>query len=1054
MSNNIAVSITADVVDLQAKRAIMSAELKAATKDLNAFAKEAASTGATDQLRAGMLASAEAAEKARAKIALVTQEIKELSHVAEPSKHGFEGITASISETGVHLRETIGQFGEFRAALAEVAEVFIAAFAVERISEWAEHMGEAAEKTKHFAETFGMTVPEVQGLQAAAAETGMDVDALAKAMGILDKNAVTAAHGTGAVAQAFKAVGISANDGRTQMERLAIVADKFKDMDDGPRKVALAMELFGKSGKDMIPFLDRGSEGIAELDRKTQEYSAGVLVASAANKGLRDWLEQVNEKGVALAESTNESKVAWQGVSNVLTDTFAPVLKEAADGLNSMISGFIESYREGGTAKIVLDAITGTLEAFGTVVSTVAAALEPLGEVIGFLSDHIETVLPIAAALATLLAGPYVSAAIASAVASVTASEAVMGLAAAFEIDGIIGAVTAAMTGVTEAIVAATTATIEFTVALLANPLTWVAVAAAAAVGGLVWLTEHVHSATDAFDVMKDGVKIAMEAIKADIQIAGTVVMTFGKIVEDALTLNWGAIQGDWNAGLDAVVARVKTSTDRIKSLADDAKSHLSFGSGMDGLNYDPTGGKVGSLPEAKPKGGGFDPDLTAGGHKKKGPSIAQQLDEELEAKKTAWAMEQDAQGTYQQYSLQSEADFWQQSLKRTDLSAKDKLEVERKYLTARQALIKEKQQKETDDAKQSEALAMEAAKTQNDLARLGIQAKLDAIAEARKLGTISANQEVQQQRDLNSQLYQLDVDLENEEYAIKRKGLQDQRAILGEDSAYYRRIKQQIDLLEKQHQDKITQLNAQGNAKRLQDDRKVYEQTHKLQLDAIHSLSQSWSSTLGKMLTLQTSFANGIKSMWQGLVGVIGDALGNMIEKWLEKQLAALILGRTQQAVTGVAQVTSNAAVAASGAYAATAMIPIIGPALAPAAAATALASAMSFAPLASAKGGDWQVRGGLYNLHPDEMVLPAHLARPMRSMIEGGGVNDNSAGASPFGRGPAGGIRHETHHHWDVKAMDSRSFERFLMDNVSAHSKVSKAAHRQGHFAGMRRA
>jgi hypothetical protein len=45
MANNIAVSITADVADLQVKRAIMSAELRTATKDLNLICGRSAKIG-------------------------------------------------------------------------------------------------------------------------------------------------------------------------------------------------------------------------------------------------------------------------------------------------------------------------------------------------------------------------------------------------------------------------------------------------------------------------------------------------------------------------------------------------------------------------------------------------------------------------------------------------------------------------------------------------------------------------------------------------------------------------------------------------------------------------------------------------------------------------------------------------------------------------------------------------------------------------------------------------------------------------------------------------
>ena len=36
------------------------------------------------------------------------------------------------------------------------------------------------------------------------------------------------------------------------------VADVFANLEDGAVKTALAVKLFGKSGMDMIPFLNRG----------------------------------------------------------------------------------------------------------------------------------------------------------------------------------------------------------------------------------------------------------------------------------------------------------------------------------------------------------------------------------------------------------------------------------------------------------------------------------------------------------------------------------------------------------------------------------------------------------------------------------------------------------------------------------------------------------------------------------------------------------------------------------------------------------------------------
>ena len=79
MPNNIAVSITADVADLQVNRAIMSAELKVAIKDLNDFAKTANTSGLTDQLKTSMLEAADRVSQLRNRLAQNADQMKSLA---------------------------------------------------------------------------------------------------------------------------------------------------------------------------------------------------------------------------------------------------------------------------------------------------------------------------------------------------------------------------------------------------------------------------------------------------------------------------------------------------------------------------------------------------------------------------------------------------------------------------------------------------------------------------------------------------------------------------------------------------------------------------------------------------------------------------------------------------------------------------------------------------------------------------------------------------------------------------------------------------------------
>jgi hypothetical protein len=185
-------------------------------------------------------------------------------------------------------------------------------------------------------------------------------------------------------------------------------------------------------------------------------------------------------------------------------------------------------------------------------------------------------------------------------------------------------------------------------------------------------------------------------------------------------------------------------------------------------------------------------------------------------------------------------------------------------------------------------------------------------------------------------------------------------------------------------------------------------------------------------MGTGQMTFAQGIKSMWQGLVGAITNALSDMISQWIAKQLAALLLGKAAGSASAAGQVVANAGVAGSAAWASTSAIPIIGPALAPAAAASAVAGALSFLPLtAAAKGFD--IPAGVNpvtQLHQKEMVLPAEHAEVIRGLA---------------GKGSAGGDSH-IHFHGAMIQSPAQMKKWFEQNKSAVGSAIKRYAHENG--------
>jgi hypothetical protein len=915
------------------------------------------------------------------KVAPAAQQAKsEITGLAEATaassakmKESFAGVSIAVHEMGMQVRETFEAIGAFREVLAGIGEAMIAAFAVEKVADWTKEMAEVAEKTAHMAETFGMTVPQVQGLDAAAKLTGMSIDTMSKAMGIFDKNMVTAATGTGHVSDVLKSMGITARDSKSQMELILEVADKFHSMADGPQKVAVAMQLFGRAGKEMIPYLNQGREGITELDRVSREYSAGTMDATNATKELRTWLTEANAKGRELAESTNTTSVAMQGVSNVMTDAFAPVLKQMVDGVNELVKSFIDSYREGGTVAVAFEAISGAAQVLTELISATGEVFSALWQVV---SESI-------GAIGQIIADVF----------GIHGPKSVSALRVAF------------------------------------------------------------NELRDAVVVMKDIIIMALDSVMLVVEQAVGHVNAAASAIWTALRGgSWGEIQAAWHAGLANCEKEVEATTRRVVALSQEM--HNALAAAMGGLAPGGTNGVP--TPKATKD---FNPPLPSAHEKKpkKEPkekdTIVQDLDAKLEKQKTDYAALQDAQGTYQQWSLQSDADFWSQALQRQDLSAKDRDAIERKYLAARLAVLKEKQAAETEDAKQSAALATESAKLEGELAKMALEDKLSAINEARNAGKISAVEEIREKAAVNQQLLDLEKTNADAIYKIKLAELQAEAAVLGEKPLYYKKIADQITLLAQQHADQEVLINRKKNQTQLTDDQKIAAQQRSIWNQAF----QGFSANIGKMVTLQQGFAATFKGIWQSLQDMFAQAISNMIRNFL----VGLVTQEVAEKASNQRSVLGTAKVAAANAYKAMVGIPIVGPVLAPIAAGVAFAAVEAF----SAEGGMGSVPydNAPFMLHKNEMVLPASLANPMRDMLQGGFSLPSSV-TQPLGQwrseaslpaaGNMGGPTGDTHnHHYhgpvylgDINAMDSKSFGQFTMDNKHHIAAAGQKAIRDG--------
>ena len=169
---------------------------------------------------------------------------------------------------------------------------------------------------------------------------------------------------------------------------------------------------------------------------------------------------------------------------------------------------------------------------------------------------------------------------------------------------------------------------------------------------------------------------------------------------------------------------------------------------------------------------------------------------------------------------------------------------------------------------------------------------------------------------------------------------------------------------------------------------------------------------------------------MLQGAFQLAGDVVTGTLAKLSSEWIASMLLGKIASIKTAFTDISASAARAGAAAFASTAAIPIVGPAMAPAAGAAAYTGAMSFASglaVASARGG-YDIPGWIdpvTQLHAREMVLPAEHADTIRS-LKGGGAG--------------GGVS------VNVSAIDARSFDAYLSDNPRALIRSVRRMRRAG--------
>jgi len=232
---------------------------------------------------------------------------------------------------------------------------------VEETAHAADHLDELSQST-------GVNAQALQELGYAAGFSSIGTEELAQSLGFMAKNAQAALDGNEQTAEAFGKLGVSARDLRDSSpdELLMQIADAFSAMPEGMAKTALAMDLFGRSGKQLIPFLNEGADGIGKLRREANDL--GVVLDETTVKA-----------GAGLEDAMDRVKASLTGLKYEVIGPLIPDIKSMAE----QFLGWVRANHE-----LIKQRLEKVLDAVRIVGGALLKTVLALNRAVGWAIDH------------------------------------------------------------------------------------------------------------------------------------------------------------------------------------------------------------------------------------------------------------------------------------------------------------------------------------------------------------------------------------------------------------------------------------------------------------------------------------------------------------------------------------------------------------------------------------------------------------------------------------------------------------------------------------------
>jgi hypothetical protein len=271
----------------------------------------------------------------------------ELQRVAAQAREASDKLKAMGQTVPPEIQKIINQTRGLTATqnamigtLKSVAGAFGIAFSAQQLVGFVKKTLDAASSIKDMADKLGVSTDAAQEFAFAAEQTGSSLETVERAIFEMNRGLST---GDKSTVKALRALGLEFKTIRSlePAEAFKTIASAIQAVPDPMDQARLAMELFGKSGKDLLPAI---KEGFVKIGEEAPKMSDATI------KALERAQDQIDKFGRAATVVTGEVLASFEKIPNIFknitkdTSSFLRFLNEMAR-LGPGAALLIESFR-------------------------------------------------------------------------------------------------------------------------------------------------------------------------------------------------------------------------------------------------------------------------------------------------------------------------------------------------------------------------------------------------------------------------------------------------------------------------------------------------------------------------------------------------------------------------------------------------------------------------------------------------------------------------------------------------------------------------------------